>query len=51
MESLVAPQAARAAAEVLKDVNDNIERVEKYSARLRDIRQRRQDMQVRRRFL
>lgn len=46
METLVAPQAAAAAAEMLRDVTDNTARVEKYSARLRELRQRRSDMQV-----
>lgn len=47
METLVAPQAAAAAAEMLRDVTDNAARAEKYSARLRELRQRRSDMQVR----
>lgn len=43
----MAPSAAAAAAEALHDIAEDTERVHKYSARLREIRQKRRDMEVR----
>ena len=47
MDSVVAPQAAAAASETLRDIEENLERVGKYSCELKELRQRRQEMQVR----
>lgn len=46
VDTVVAPQAAHAAAAALEDINENVERVAKYWARLRQLRQRRDAWQA-----